>query len=59
MESSETRESLARNSKLAEALGVRATPSFVIGSELISGMLDPSTFRALIANEKLQPQPGF
>ena len=48
MRSAEVAEALARNRELADALGVRATPSFVIGSELVSGALEPAVLRTLI-----------
>jgi protein-disulfide isomerase len=40
---------LKRNEELAEKLGVRATPTFVVGQDLISGALSPESFQALIA----------
>jgi protein-disulfide isomerase len=49
MKSPEIAETLQRNRELADALGVRATPSFVIGSELVVGALDPTRFQQLIA----------
>lgn len=48
MRSPDIAESLARNQKLAFDLGVRSTPSFVIGSELVSGTLDEARLKALI-----------
>jgi protein-disulfide isomerase len=56
MRSAEVGESLARNQQLAEALGVRATPAFVIGTDLISGALEPSRLRALIARARTTEQ---
>jgi protein-disulfide isomerase len=56
MQSAEVGEALARNQQLAEALGVRATPSFVIGSELISGGMEPSRLQALIAKARTSEQ---
>jgi protein-disulfide isomerase len=56
MQSAEISEMLARNQQLAEALGVRATPSFVIGSELISGGMEPSRLQALVAKARTSQQ---
>jgi protein-disulfide isomerase len=49
METPEVRAILAENQRLAGAIGVRSTPSFVIGSELVSGAMDRGGFQALIA----------
>jgi protein-disulfide isomerase len=38
-----------QNQRLANAIGVQSTPSFVIGGELISGAMDISRFEELIA----------
>lgn len=43
---------LARNQQLAGQLGIQATPSFVIGSELVSGALDTAALDALIAKAR-------
>lgn len=43
---------LARNFKLAEALGINGTPSFVIGNRLIRGGRDLPTMQRLIAEAR-------
>lgn len=40
---------IKRNYDLADALGIRGTPAFVIGDMLILGAVDPETFRQKIA----------
>jgi protein-disulfide isomerase len=55
MDSAEVQSMLAENQRLAGAIGVQSTPSFVIGSELVSGAMDLAGFQELIAktvNEK-------
>lgn len=52
MESPEVQAILARNHDLGHKVGVRSTPSFVIGSELVSGAIDAATFERLIAQAK-------
>jgi protein-disulfide isomerase len=52
MESPEVQSALARNRDLGAKLGVNATPTFVVGSELISGAIDTATFERLVAQEK-------
>ncbi len=49
MESPSTREVLDQNYDLARAIGVRSTPTFVIGDKVIPGALDPGAFDQLIA----------
>jgi protein-disulfide isomerase len=49
MESPEVQAMLAENQRLAGAIGVRSTPSFVIGNEVVSGAMDLAGFQALIA----------
>ncbi|MCC6862737.1 MAG: thioredoxin domain-containing protein [Bryobacterales bacterium] len=48
MASAEVQAVLAENQRVAGAIGVRSTPSFVIGHELVSGALDMAGFQALI-----------
>ena len=48
MESPEILAALTHNQELGSALGVNATPSFVIDSELVSGAVDAAGFQALI-----------
>ncbi len=52
MESPEVQSILARNRELARKVGVKSTPSFVIGSELVSGAIDAAAFERLIAQTK-------
>jgi protein-disulfide isomerase len=52
MDSPEVQAVLAENQRLAAAIGVRSTPSFVIGSELVSGAIDLGKFHALIAKAR-------
>jgi len=40
---------LVENQRLADAIGVQSTPSFVIGNELISGAIDLRRFEELIS----------
>jgi protein-disulfide isomerase len=54
MESPEVQSILTRNRELGIKLGVNATPTFVVGSELISGAIDTATFERLVA----QPKPS-
>jgi protein-disulfide isomerase len=58
MESAEIGEALTRNQQLASSLGIRATPSFVIGSELVSGGMEPSRLEALIAGARTSERAG-
>jgi protein-disulfide isomerase len=44
---------IEKNLALAEALGVTATPTFVVGSEVVAGAVDESGFQALI--DKARP----
>lgn len=60
MVSAEVQAMLAENQRLAGAIGVQSTPSFVIGSELVSGAMDLPGFQALIAKaleEKASARP--
>jgi protein-disulfide isomerase len=52
MDSPEVQSTLARNHELGHKVGVKATPSFVIGSEVVSGAIDAATFERLIAQAK-------
>lgn len=53
MESPEVQSTLARNSELAHQIGVSATPTFVIGTELVPGAMGAAAFEKLIAQAKL------
>ncbi len=45
---------LEKNMQLAQAMGVTATPTFVVGSEVVAGAIDAKSFQNLIA--KAQPK---
>lgn len=48
MDSPEIQSALQANFQLAQRLGVRGTPSFIIGDEVIPGAIDINTMRRLI-----------
>ena len=52
MESAEVKAALDKNRELGLQVGVTATPSFIIGSELVPGAVDAATFERLIAQAK-------
>jgi protein-disulfide isomerase len=52
MSSKEVESSLMQNQRLANAIGVQSTPSFVIGNELISGAMDLPRFEELISRSR-------
>jgi protein-disulfide isomerase len=49
MNSKDVEGALMQNQRLANAIGVQSTPSFVIGGELISGAMDLTRFEELIS----------
>jgi protein-disulfide isomerase len=49
MEAPDIQTQLSSNEGLASAIGVSATPSFVIGNELITGAMDDQEFQAKLA----------
>jgi protein-disulfide isomerase len=53
MESPEVQEILERNKTLAQQVGVSATPTFFVNSELVPGAMDAPAFEALIAQARL------
>ncbi len=57
MESPEVEALIENNRKLAEAIGVEATPAFVIGSEVVPGALSEAGFRTLIEAQKTAARP--
>jgi protein-disulfide isomerase len=57
MDSPEVQATLARNHELGHKVGVKSTPSFVIGSELVRGAIDAATFERLIAQAKPSGAP--
>jgi protein-disulfide isomerase len=48
MKSPEIEQTLNRNRQLAEKLNIQSTPTFIIGTELVSGALPPQTLQSLI-----------
>jgi protein-disulfide isomerase len=52
MSSKEVEGALMQNQRLASAIGVQSTPSFVIGNELISGAMDLPRFEELISRSR-------
>lgn len=48
MQSPEIEAIINRNQQLAQTLGIEATPSFVIGNELVPGALDEAGFKDLL-----------
>ena len=52
MKSPEIAAAIDRNIALAEAVGIRGTPAFVIGKTLVPGAIDAETFRQLIAEAR-------
>jgi protein-disulfide isomerase len=57
MESAEVQSILTRNRDLAGDLGVRSTPTFVIGSELVQGAIDGAEFEKFIAQAQSRANP--
>ena len=56
MEDSSLDPLIERNAILANALGVRGTPVFVIGDRMIRGALPQQQFRAAIADARVAPE---
>ena len=50
---------IERSAILAAALGVRGTPAFVIGDDMIRGALPLKQFRAAIADAWVAPEGGW
>ena len=50
----ELQAALARNRELGEALAIQATPSFVIGDQVVPGAIDEAGFKGMIAKAKEQ-----
>lgn len=57
MESQDIKAALERNLKLAEAIGVSSTPTFVLGSELVAGAMSEDSFRSLIKAQEAKVAP--
>ncbi|MCC6537176.1 MAG: thioredoxin domain-containing protein [Bryobacterales bacterium] len=53
-ESPELTAEIERNGRLAAALGVEATPTFIIGNEKIAGALDEATLTRLVSKPRAQ-----
>lgn len=54
MERPEIAAQIDRNRALARDLGIRGTPAFVIGTELVPGAIDLATMRSLVAKAREQ-----
>ncbi|MHA1567322.1 MAG: DsbA family protein [Alphaproteobacteria bacterium] len=52
MEAPEINETIQANYALAQQLGIRGTPSFIIGDEIVPGALDINTMRRLIQSKR-------
>ncbi len=52
MDSAEVDQILTANNALAEQLGIRGTPGFVIGDQIVPGAIDLETLRRLIAEAR-------
>ena len=52
MEASEIKQVVERNLALGNALGVRGTPAFVIGKQLVPGAIDVDTLKKLLAEAR-------
>jgi protein-disulfide isomerase len=51
-------EVIARNLRLADALGITGTPSFIIGQEVVPGAVDLGTLQRLIAHARRGQELG-
>jgi protein-disulfide isomerase len=56
MESPEVAKTIEKNTALATALDVSATPTFVVGSEMVSAALDADGFKKLMAKAQAGPK---
>ena len=52
MEAPEVNATIQENYRLAQALGIRGTPGFIIGDEIIPGALDLRTMRRLVRAQR-------
>ena len=50
---------IERSAILANALGVRGTPAFVIGDDMIRDALPQEQFRLAIAEARVAPEGGW
>jgi protein-disulfide isomerase len=58
MSSPEVEGVLARNAELANALGIRGTPSYVVDDTLVPGAIEPAGMRKLIENRREAARVG-
>jgi len=54
MKSPEVAATIDRNIALAETVGIRGTPAFIVGKTLVPGAIDAESFRQLIAKARAQ-----
>jgi protein-disulfide isomerase len=52
MNTDEVKVTIEENMKLADALGVNGTPSYVVGDEVVVGAVGVDELRAKIKNER-------
>ena len=52
MESAEVTGAIAKNQQLAEELGIRGTPAFIIGDELVPGAIKLEDMKSLVATAR-------
>ncbi len=52
MKSSPVQDEIKRNFELAENLGIRGTPAFVIGDQLVPGAINAATMKTMIAEAR-------
>jgi protein-disulfide isomerase len=52
MSSDPVEREINRNHQIAETLGIRGTPAFIVGNELVPGAIDIDTLRRLIAEAR-------
>ncbi|HSE95737.1 MAG TPA: DsbA family protein, partial [Methylomirabilota bacterium] len=54
MEAPEIRAILQRNLALAQELGIRGTPAFVVGADLVPGAMDLAALKELVARARVK-----